>query len=734
MEASSDVLDHLYRKVLRGAQLENKSRDYVSYLSPLVSCEGCLASPSRCGPGGQDPAQPASPATPLNLRGPSLKASTHERMLLQLTVIQVMVTRVLSAETAPSCKEKYREILYILLKSSEVDLQLTSLFLIRDKLLSHLAAKCLGLLLYFQLREKVPLSDSWVVFCRTSLGEPLASGQVACCLWVLSAVIKEILKDPGAQKTESLQRFLAPLDAVLEDFYDPFFAQCLGNLRDHPEGIAALLALLDLLELLAASRPHLQPPHPCQRLLFQKAARMLDVVLWPVPAFVRRKSILALKKCLLGKVGEDLSSGPLPAPLPPDPHLEMDKTALADVVLQAVDSGLLRTLSVPGQAPHFGGEEIQPGTDLVPGTDQVMLRAVSLLLIKSLEVRFQRCATAIEGKDDLQRFMAQLLSFLKPHLQPALQCDHPCMWLSQVFIEQDDDMLEAAKASLGIYLQLTRAGDTAGKDGHRGKAAWTFDMHSSGCDPHCIFLSVLGSVSFDPTTLLDFLISSETCFLEYFVWYLKLLRTDWAHFITVCTCWDGMMLEVAVTDDGHVPPVARERHHPGDPGPGAARGGQGDRGAQLAQAPRPILSPPCGAPSLVAYDSSDDSEGEMPGQHLSPVEPRAKPETQETGRVGEGCSWEPPSRPVDPKDPARCFSAAPDAATAGSASARGLCYRTLNCLGYLRQAVVRLQGRGLFPYNPAALLKLLRHIETVYSQRGILCESAEYETGRSQRH
>lgn len=56
----------------------------------------------------------------------------------------------------------------------------------------------------------------------------------------------------------------------------------------------------------------------------------------------------------------------------------------------------------------------------------------------------------------LQKFMSELLTFLKPHLQPPLQFHNPCEWLSRVFIEQDDDMLEAAKASLSIYLQLTR--------------------------------------------------------------------------------------------------------------------------------------------------------------------------------------------------------------------------------------------------------------------------------------
>lgn len=55
---------------------------------------------------------------------------------------------------------------------------------------------------------------------------------------------------------------------------------------------------------------------------------------------------------------------------------------------------------------------------------------------------------------DLQNFMADLLTFLKPHLQPSLHPHNPCEWISRVFIEQDDDMLEAARASLGIYLKL----------------------------------------------------------------------------------------------------------------------------------------------------------------------------------------------------------------------------------------------------------------------------------------
>lgn len=55
--------------------------------------------------------------------------------------------------------------------------------------------------------------------------------------------------------------------------------------------------------------------------------------------------------------------------------------------------------------------------------------------------------------------MCPLLTFLKKHLKLS-SCihpyGHPCAWLSELFIEQDDDMLEAAKVLLTVYLKFQR--------------------------------------------------------------------------------------------------------------------------------------------------------------------------------------------------------------------------------------------------------------------------------------
>lgn len=140
MKAFFEVLEQLYRKVLLGATLENDSRDYIFYLNPAFSDEDCSTTTSSdcsnildiqavlCHP------QPSS----VNLATPSVApvclqrhfqmSSTREIMLLQLTVIRVMITRILSVETELHAKEKYRDIIKILLKSSDIDSKLVSPF------------------------------------------------------------------------------------------------------------------------------------------------------------------------------------------------------------------------------------------------------------------------------------------------------------------------------------------------------------------------------------------------------------------------------------------------------------------------------------------------------------------------------------------------------------------------------------------------------------------------------
>nr|XP_020752928.1 protein Lines homolog 1 [Odocoileus virginianus texanus]XP_020752937.1 protein Lines homolog 1 [Odocoileus virginianus texanus]XP_020752944.1 protein Lines homolog 1 [Odocoileus virginianus texanus] len=754
MKAFFEVLEQLYKKVLLGATLENDSHDYVFYLYPAFSDQDCSASTSSdCSNAcdvqdKQEPSSVSLPAlsvAPVCLQRHSQMSSTREITLLQLTVIRVMITRILSVETEFHAKEKYRDIIKILLKSSDIESQLTCMFQNSEKLLTHMAAKCLALILYFQLKEKITLSNFWISFCQKNISEYSESNQVVYCLWILTFVIKEIFKDTSSQKTEILKQFLNPFDTLFEVFYNSLFSQHFENHQDASKLINSLICFLELLELLIASRIHLKLHFTCQRILFLKASCVFDVISWPVQAFVKRKLIIVIKKCLLCKAGEDLCQGSVPAFMPPDNPLHVDLLALASAVLQAVDLGLLRTLSVGGKPSCFGGGEVLPGYEHAPGPDHVILRALSLLIIRSLEIKFQNFASANEMKVDLQRFMSELLIFLKPHLQPSLQSHNLCEWLSRVFIEQDDDMLEAAKALLGIYLKLTREYE-ATESLTQEKEMWNHHTHENGYNPHCIFLFLLKNIGFDSTVLLDFLISSETCFLEYFVRYLKLLQKDWDNFFTICNYFDVTESKDNIHICCCISSLVQNRNsNPTEASPLAVLGSHTNAHSWVswasAASSEPLnhgvtlekactkpqancLSTPGASQSLVDYDSSDDSEEGSTSlcsvnSRLTSSHQEAMKKTQDTfGASGDKkeLSPESQSRPLVTKESNTPFSVYCDVAPDNTASEVGISYRTVKCFEELQGAIYRLQKKNLFPYNPTALLKLLKHIETIYNK------------------
>lgn len=216
MEIVQEILDQLYRKVLLGTTLEDDVHGYIFYLNPdLSEQDGCPAFPvaqsnasgvldgmaGQHGPSSHEvatlPGAQECPKRQLQMD------RTREMKLLQLTVIDTMLSQVLSDETETHAKEGYRELTEVLLQSVELDSKLMRMLQNSDKLLSHMAAKCLASLLYFQLREKKMLSNSWVTFCQKHLSESSESGEAVRCLWILTAVIKEILKDTHSQRAES---------------------------------------------------------------------------------------------------------------------------------------------------------------------------------------------------------------------------------------------------------------------------------------------------------------------------------------------------------------------------------------------------------------------------------------------------------------------------------------------------------------------------------------------------
>lgn len=66
--------------------------------------------------------------------------------------------------------------------------------------------------------------------------------------------------------------------------------------------------------------------------------------------------------------------------------------------------------------------------------------------------------------------------------------------------------------------------------------------------PHALFGALLRSFGYDHSVLLDFLIGDETCFLEYLLLYLKLLRRDFAQLTQAATETASVAASVSVSE------------------------------------------------------------------------------------------------------------------------------------------------------------------------------------------
>ncbi|KAJ8271547.1 hypothetical protein COCON_G00104060 [Conger conger] len=505
------------------------------------------------------------------------------------------------------------------------------------------------------------------------------------CLLSLTTVVKGVLKGPYECKREKLDELLVAFDPVLPHLYTGLLS-CGGPGSD----MAACqvdscdldtihMTFVDLLEVLTAARVRLHVCPMSLRLLYQQTSVCLQLVDSPVHYAVKKKVLLLLKRVLLGKAGEDLSIGEVQPSAQVDADMTPDLWALADSVLRSAGTGWVQRVSVSAKASFFGGtgESVPGGRE---GPDFVMLRAVSLLLLKSLEYKVQQVSTEDSlCPVDIQSYLCPLMIFLSQHLTQSLQLYHSCAWVSLVFGEQDDDMIEAAMTLMLLYLYQKRA-----------NAASDEDACSSGYNPHCLFICLLKSVAFDHSVLLDFLISTETSFLEYFVKYLKFLLENWEGFRRSCLYTQGS------------DPLRQRRDS-------SAHGQKSTVGSKLPinqMDPQFYQSPASGAAEssfhpLVDYGSSDDSEAEEPS-----VSDGSLGRAQGI-REGSRLQCAPAGRP------ALCL---PDHAAVrardNGLTPDGMCEEAVTCLRELRKVIVKLQKRNLFPYKPASLLRLLMQIET----------------------
>ncbi|XP_060709227.1 protein Lines homolog 1 isoform X2 [Hemiscyllium ocellatum] len=641
--------------------------------------------------------------------------SQNEISLIQISLIQMMCSKIFSEDLNEDVRESYVKTLRILLEDMELLSKLVLLFGHPDKLLSHLAVKSVASLILVEILVMDLSVESWISSYLYALSEDPGNSQAAEWVQTITLVIKEVLKRKSLNKAVIIEKFLTPMDSVFSGLYSFMFTsysddcQTIGaTTGPDTENIATTnqLVFVDLLEIFVSIRIQLKLNFPCLRILYLRTSQLLQYVVSSAHYLVKKRLLVLLKQCVLCHASESNVNDSSCATSEQDIHMQHDLLAVSNAVLQALVSGQFRELAVSPKPCFFGGNEVVGVVDSNCGPDLVMIRAVCLILIKAMEIKVQTRTFDVT---------------------------------EQVFGEQDDDMVEAARALLTIYISCYRSLDIYPQENANNSC----EACEHCFNPHCIFLLILQSLVFDHSVLLDFLISTETCFLEYLVRYLRLLQEDWRFFCCICAQFDEAAAAESfccseineICDDfSLIPPVEQDRTNNQivtenskeavvtpttphfltpvrDPRNNVDTVKSSNSG-HLMSSNRPW---PCEQPrSLVDYESSEDSDNEVMEAsclNILSLDTNQGIVTNNTLTIGETVKHDPEAISIKVvRNPREIKSHSCENNT--KMPLERIFKKSVSCLTELRKTISRLQRRNLFPYNATALLKLLSDIET----------------------
>nr|XP_046246444.1 protein Lines homolog 1 isoform X2 [Scatophagus argus] len=703
-----DCLTHVYRCAQSGSRPSLSAVDLAGVIFSGVC--GLPGADRECAPAGYD------------------RDISVELTYISVTLVEKITSRLTCQSLPPAVALYFVDTLTVLFQDMDLMSQLVHHFQAEDQVMSHLAAKSVSTCVFYHLHKSGAVSPVWEQTCVQAFHSSPPSTELDACLWSLTEVLKRLLK--GAHQ-EILGKLLAPFDSSLSALCSKFLPEegkdatwCLMDVTSSRHEGTTFCLLLDLLEVLTASGL-ICGAGAClqsQRLTHTHSSALLTVISCCSHYFVKKRALLLLKRAVLQRAGEDWASGEmLLAGLKYD-HFDSDMSRLAQSVLTAVAANWLHGVQV-GSDSFFGGTRHFRG-DEGHKPDCVMLRGVSLLLLKSMELDIQTAGgTGVDSTTQVYGYLQSLWGFLKRYNIQLMEVTHLCCWVSLLFGEQDDDMMEAAKALLSVFLHHRMC---SGLDDFAVLEA----ACDSGCNPHCHFLLLLQSISFDHSILLDFLISTETCFLEYFVRYLKYLRTDWQGFSAACLRISASGCHVSLRKS-RTTSCGRDRFalaHKREPG---------QVNFSCSVQPTGVASPvekvgSAAGLRLVEYGSTDESDPESMDSQDDPQTSICEKNRFSSGDVKEEISG--PAVRIRRKQPESSHSTGllskstlegrseetsllqteqTSCLNMAALSGHVTCEtsaRAVRCLLELREVVTRLQTKKLFPYNPSSLLKLLAQV------------------------
>jgi hypothetical protein len=168
-----------------------------------------------------------------------------------------------------------------------------------------------------------------------------------------------------------------------------------------------------------------------------------------------------------------------------------------------------------------------------------IVQRLFLLAVLKLVLRLLEFITTATNNDESVLKVWGLLSELAGVYNEVMKRQQAAVTQSLfvLFQEQDDALIEVLFLLFKLYTNLTRVSQVSSNV----TASLTpfLSTFASVLHPHLLFTHFLASISYDYSVLLDFLISNETQFLPYFLFYLKYCVANWQEFVSIVTQQDS---------------------------------------------------------------------------------------------------------------------------------------------------------------------------------------------------
>ncbi|PIK46372.1 hypothetical protein BSL78_16767 [Apostichopus japonicus] len=303
--------------------------------------------------------------------------------------------------------------------------------------------------------------------------------------------------------------------------------------------------------------------------------------------------------------------------------------------------------------------------------DLILLRKVTKLIFMSVQLMTEHD----QGEKILHlQWSASSLGHLKTSIE-SLKLDSLSEfrsdWIIQLFADEDEMMVSVLFIALKTYNQIIK---TFSFPDIATVPAWCELKHLL-C-PHLLFWNYLKLLDFDHSVLLDFLISSETNFLQYLTAYLHLMKCEWDKCCDVFMISSNSMHEITE----HVSEVDYEEP----------------------EVPPKRIKKIANPPSNSDVTSCNYSEGDVT------LNPAVNEPADSINSFG--CHKEPNSR----KDiETRNDGIKTDCEKVEINSGLD---QVLSVLIRLRMSLERLQKRNMFPYSISPLIRSLLELEALYEQ------------------